>query len=246
MANLRSTMICFLALAATACAYDARLYPLGNEFYAKGDYAAACKYYNYVVEERHFSANLFYNLGNAEYRLGESGRAMLDYERALALDPHHPEAKANLAFLRDKTGAKLEPRGRLSSLFEPFSTATFVWTATIAGWMALFSIVAAAFLKSGRGGNVFRAVLAALVCGYGVHGALRRSGFDSLAVVVAKQTNGRLAPADSAAAQLALPAGSHVHVLETRGAWLYGSMPDGSRSWVESAAVEMVKIPKSK
>jgi tetratricopeptide (TPR) repeat protein len=236
-------LLFFLAPFGVVMASDAtRDFTEGNQAYEAGKFDVAKKLYESAVAPGGYSANLFHNLGNAEYRLGESGRAMLNYERALALEPQHPEAKANLAFLRDRTGAKLEPRGRLDSLFAPFSPATFVWIATIAGWAALFSIAAAVFRRSGRGGHVFRAVLAALVCGYGVHGVLRARGFESLAVVVAKQTNGRLAPADSAAAQLALPAGSHVHILEDRGAWLYCVLPDRSRAWVESAAVERVKI----
>jgi tetratricopeptide (TPR) repeat protein len=222
-----------------------RDYTEGNQAYAAGHFDAAKKLYESVVASGTYSANLFLNLGNADYRLGEPGSAMLNYERALALEPQHPEAKANLAFLRERTGAKLEPRSRLESLFEPFSPSTFVWIAAVSIWVALFSITAATLGKTGRAGHVVRALLAALACGYGLHGVVRSRGFESLAVVVAKQTNGRLAPAESAAAQLALPAGSHVHVIEDRGAWLYCTLPDGSRAWVESKAVERVKIIRS-
>ena len=36
------------------------------------------------------SANVFYDLGNTDFRLGSVGRAILSYERTLALSPHHP------------------------------------------------------------------------------------------------------------------------------------------------------------
>jgi tetratricopeptide (TPR) repeat protein len=241
MPSLRATLIGFLALTAAACAAP-RDYAEGNQAYAAGKFDAAKRLYESAVASGDYSANLFCNLGDAEYRLGDTGRAMLDYERALALEPQHPEAKANLAFLRDRTGARLEPRGRLDSVFAPFSPATFAWVVAVAGWAALFFITAAVFQRGRRGGHVFRAVLAALVCGYGAHGVVRARGLDSLAVVIVKQTSGRLAPADSAAAQLALPAGSHVHVLENRGAWLYCMLPDNSRAWVEAAVVERVKL----
>ena len=48
---------------------------------------------------------LFYNLANAQYRLGNLGQAILNYERALALEPRHPEAAANLRLVRDKARA---------------------------------------------------------------------------------------------------------------------------------------------
>ncbi len=54
---------------------------------------------------------LFYNLGNAYFRTGDLGRAILNYERALALDPSQPEARANLQLARDQARAlELAPR----------------------------------------------------------------------------------------------------------------------------------------
>jgi len=49
--------------------------------------------------------NLFYDLGNAYFRTGDFGHAILNYERALALERHHPEATANLQIARDEAHA---------------------------------------------------------------------------------------------------------------------------------------------
>src|SRR5437762_3407876 len=46
-----------------------------------------------------------YNLGNAYFRQKDLGRAILNYERALALDQRHPEAQANLRIARDEARA---------------------------------------------------------------------------------------------------------------------------------------------
>ena len=43
------------------------------------------------------NAALFYNLGNASFRAGDFGRAILNYERALLLKPQHPEARGQFA-----------------------------------------------------------------------------------------------------------------------------------------------------
>ena len=48
---------------------------------------------------------MFYDLGNAYYRLGNFGKAILNYERALALEPRHPEAQANLRLASDEARA---------------------------------------------------------------------------------------------------------------------------------------------
>ncbi len=57
------------------------------------------------LAEDGFEAATLYNLGNALYRLGDYGPAILAYERALLLDPRAPDIRANLALARDAAAA---------------------------------------------------------------------------------------------------------------------------------------------
>ncbi|HJT80236.1 MAG TPA: tetratricopeptide repeat protein, partial [Chthoniobacterales bacterium] len=68
-----------------------------NDEFAKGQFQHAIRDYEAMVQAGKWSAPLFYNLGNAYYRIADFGRAILNYERALALEPQHPETTANLA-----------------------------------------------------------------------------------------------------------------------------------------------------
>ena len=61
-----------------------------------------------------YSANLFYNLGGAYYRAGDRGRAILNYQRALLLEPSHAEAAANLGFVSGKRSVRLDEWRRAS------------------------------------------------------------------------------------------------------------------------------------
>src|SRR5215210_1398695 len=78
------------------------LFAQANQQYSEGHFQEAIKSYDGLVASGQWSANLFYNLGNAWFRLGDFGHAILNYERALALDPHHPETMANLRLARDE------------------------------------------------------------------------------------------------------------------------------------------------
>ena len=103
--NLKTAAFCLYALAflcgrAFAGGGD---FEAANQAFDQGKFAEAKAGYEKLAETGEWSAHLFYNLGNADYRLGATGRAMLDYERALALDPAHAEARANLAVLRKQT-----------------------------------------------------------------------------------------------------------------------------------------------
>ena len=73
-----------------------------NQEFAQGHFKQAISGYEALVKEGQWSANLFYDLGNAYFRTRDFGRAILNYERALALQPHHPEATANLQIARDE------------------------------------------------------------------------------------------------------------------------------------------------
>ena len=63
-----------------------------NQEYAQDHFKEAIAGYEALVHEGQWNANLFYDLGNAYFRTRDFGRAILNYERALALDRHHPEA----------------------------------------------------------------------------------------------------------------------------------------------------------
>lgn len=76
-----------------------------NQEYAAGHFKEAADAYEQVVRAGAWSANLFYDLGNAYFHSGDFGHAILNYERALALDRHHPEAQANLRIARDEARA---------------------------------------------------------------------------------------------------------------------------------------------
>ena len=76
-----------------------------NQDYAQGHFPEAISGYEALVRAGQWSANLFYDLGNVYLRVGDFGRAILNYERALALERHHPEATANLQIARDEAHA---------------------------------------------------------------------------------------------------------------------------------------------
>jgi len=65
--------------------------------YESGDSAAALEAWTALAEERGADAALLAAMGNAEWRLGRKGRAMVCWERALLMDPAQPAARAGLA-----------------------------------------------------------------------------------------------------------------------------------------------------
>lgn len=75
--------------------------------YIRGEYATAIQIYEALLEEG-VSPVVYYNLGNSYYKSEEIAKAILNYERALLLDPGNGDIRANLEIARAKTVDKEE------------------------------------------------------------------------------------------------------------------------------------------
>ena len=102
LVGLCCPVICTFVAASSFAQTD---FDKANKEYAQGHFKEAIADYGTLVRSGQWSANLFYDLGNAYFRAGDFGRAILNYERSLALERHHPEAAANLQIARDEARA---------------------------------------------------------------------------------------------------------------------------------------------
>jgi tetratricopeptide (TPR) repeat protein len=210
-----------------------------NQLYDRGSFAEAKSAYDSVRADGRTSANLFYNLGNTEFRLNARGRAALNYERALWLDPAHPEARLNLDLLRSQTGARLPQPSWIERVLLPWSHPVYTIVTAVAGWALLGAVYAIVFAR-GRESFLAWAValLGALVATYGGLALRFQAQQQSVAIVLEREVTARVAPADRAAAVEPLPAGSRVRVLSERGAWTYCELPGRGRGWLPRGSIE--------
>ncbi len=88
--------VLLLAGAALANPTALQYFQQGNEAMQKNGYEEAIKAYDSALATGYESAELYYNLGNAYFRMQELGRAILNYERARALKPADPDIAFNL------------------------------------------------------------------------------------------------------------------------------------------------------
>ena len=84
----------------------------GNTYYREGDYNKAIEEYKKLVDEGYVGTSLFFNLGNANYRIGKIGYSILYYEKALKLSPSDEDVKHNLDFARLSTVDRIQPLPR--------------------------------------------------------------------------------------------------------------------------------------
>src|SRR5947208_2144848 len=71
-----------------------------NKLYEEGKYAAAVDAYTKLLESGSGSEALYFNRGNALFKLGQVGRAIASYRLAEKISPRDPDLRANLQFAR--------------------------------------------------------------------------------------------------------------------------------------------------
>ncbi|MBU0984796.1 MAG: tetratricopeptide repeat protein [candidate division Zixibacteria bacterium] len=124
-----------LVLIAPARADIAQLFADGNRQYETKHYDSAIVSYSSILDEGQVSAAVYFNLGNAYFRSGDLGRAVLNYMRARRLDPSNDDIQTNLDFARRFTsiqmeGVKLNPvTSFLESIVAPYHLDLLAWIA---------------------------------------------------------------------------------------------------------------------
>ncbi|KPK85156.1 MAG: hypothetical protein AMS27_08135 [Bacteroides sp. SM23_62_1] len=68
----------------------------GNDHYINGDFESAIEKYNAVLDSGYQAPELHYNLGNAYFKSHKITMALVEYERALLLEPYDEEIQHNL------------------------------------------------------------------------------------------------------------------------------------------------------
>ena len=92
-------------------------YQEGNRLYQEGDFEGALASYLRLVEAGFESGEVYYNIGNTYFKLGNVALSILYYERARRLLPGDEDVQANLDLARSLTVTRSSPsRGSGSSV----------------------------------------------------------------------------------------------------------------------------------
>ncbi len=233
-----------LTLAVALALAPAGAYNRGNQFYAQKDYAHAALAYEEALKAGH-SAGAHYNLGNALFKSGRIGEAILHYRRARYLDPRDADIANNLAFARnyrvDKVLSVPGPLARaLDRAFHWLSRREATLLAAVC--FALAGLSLAAWIVRRWSQLLFGIPLfAALALFCFVTQQVWTSEVDSRpAVVVAPEVNVLSGPSEEFKQILLVHDGTEVRIREARGDYLLVQLPGGSGGWIKKDAVQRV------
>lgn len=232
-------------LVSSAFAQPDAQFAKANQEYAGRQFKEAIDDYEALVRSGPWNANLFYDLGNAYFRVSDFGRAILNYERALALDPRHPEADANLRIARDEARALELTASRTERALRLMTLNQYAITAAVAFWIGTFGITSLFFARRRSAGLITMSILSWSIFALAVAAIVWIDNGNrgrELAIVTDKDVEARVATADNANRVLALPPGSEIRILSKRGDWIYAALPNNLRGWISAKSAESVRL----
>lgn len=213
-----------------------------NAMYSRGDFTGAVTLYEELINSYGYSASLLYNLANSYAQAGNTGRAVLNYERALKLDPNDPDILANLQLVRSANGLFNPEETTAEHLLHVFSMNRWIGL----GAMALI-VVTGVSLLSLWARISSRAMSLVIVCSVAVMVAAAiavlelRGEWDGSVVV--HESRLLISPFGGAATAGNIREGRMVHPGKKHGAYVFVEDETGRKGWLEQSAVEPVIPP---
>lgn len=220
----------------------------GNQRYEAGDYAGAIAKYRMIVDSGVENGQIDYNLGNAYFKNGELGEAILHYERAHQLLPRDKDVTANLQFARsqliDQVDLPEEPAivrwvegiHNLATLNE-----TLWWTWAIY-WILTALALLAIFVRRARHGAayalaVFGALFVLSLVSLGVK--IHHAGM-AQAIVTAAEANVYSGPGEDYLLQFTVHEGVKFDVEGERQGWYRVRLSGDLEGWAPKDTLEVI------
>lgn len=246
MTHLRPALtLALFALLAAAPAPAATLEE-ANALYRKGDFKAAESAYEKLLAEGPRTAARFYNLGNAAFRNGKKGKALLNYRRALEISPRDADARWNAAVVQSALTDRISgPAGPLDAAAGKIASgisaneAAAAFAAALALW-TLASFAAFAGVRGGAFAALRAFALAAVLAAGAALWAEWRSHKDPRAVVLAKEAVARYGPSLRETKAFVLHEGAEARVTDRTNDWVHVTLPNGSSGWIPGESCETV------
>jgi len=240
-----------LVTAALADPTAMQYYQQGNTAMQKSAFDEAIKAYESAVSTGFESAELYYNLGNAYFRMQELGRCILNYERARALKPGDPDITFNLELAQLRVVDKVAAppplfAGRIwSGIKNGLSAGQWGGLAVILFNLLIAAVIIRLLVSQGgvraAAGYLFVPLLVLFVLAGVLYWASAQDARNlRYGIIMPSKVNILSAPAGDATPVFDLHEGTKVRVADHSGAYIKVSLPDGKVGWMTRDGVEEI------
>ena len=248
MKNLWVILSLFLFLDVSA---QNDLFDQANLAYQEEEYEQAEALYDSLINTGVASAELYYNLGNAQYKNGKVAPCILSYERALQLAPNDDDVKYNLELVQQHVVDDIEEVDVffLKKMFQNWrrSQSSDFWAKSSLVFFVLFIITLILFFITSRPWlkkSSFYIGSIALIISISTWNFARKNKVDiashHAAIVLAPTVTVTSSPNDSGTKIFVLHEGTKVGITDLLNDWVEIRLSDGHKGWVKAETIEAI------
>lgn len=223
-----------------------------NQAYADEDFLKASQLYESTINGDSHNWEAYYNLGNCYYKLDMLPKAILNYNRALLLEPSNSDIRYNLEIASTRTTNRIVAMPEfflvrwIDQLRALFSSDTWAWISLLSLTVLLLSIFL--FIVSRRA--VIRKLTFSLSVVFLLFMIISMTSAQQQKSII-KDFNGAIimrnavavksSPSDNGTDIFVLNEGVEVRVIGSLGLWSEISIASGNKGWLLSESIEMIK-----
>jgi len=213
-----------------------------NNFYGKGKYAESISIYKKIIANNECSGELYFNLGNAYYKLDSVPQSILYFEKAKVLLPNDEDLNTNLRLANLKTTDKIEPVPQLflmswyQSFLQKFTTNQWAWISIVLSIFTflLFGVFISTQNKSAKRlsffSGVFFTVSTVVSCFF--TSAAKQLNSTNRGVIFAQSITLKSEPNDTSTSLFVLHEGATCRITEKLKDWYRIKLDNGNEGWL--------------
>lgn len=220
----------------------------GRSAYEKQNFDEALNAYNQLDQQGYTSFELYYNLGNTHYKLGDLPNAILYYEKAKKINGGDEDLLFNLGLANSKITDKVTPLPtsfQLADLYLSLSTDTWAVISLLGflaflGTLFMFFYSAKVALKRIYIIGSITGIIVSIWSFIAASQTISIRSKQTEAIVFSPSVTARSAPSESGNKLFIIHEGLKVEVQETSENYSKIKMADGNVGWIKSEALKMI------
>jgi tetratricopeptide (TPR) repeat protein len=224
----------------------------GNALYNQGNYTEAIEKYTSIINNGFESAELYYNLGNAYYKINDIANSIFYFEKSLLLDPNNNETKNNLSFSQNMTIDRIEtvPVNQVSKFISKFTNVfdynTWLLISIIFEFLSLIVFSLYLFNKNSDTKKRFFSIGSIFLFFFIIFlilGINSKSEYEknNPAILFENRISFKSEPNERSEDLFLLNEGTKVNVLEKLNEWSLVELSNGSKGWILSSTFQTIK-----
>jgi len=250
MKNIIYILLLFCGLLS---AQNKTLFKQANSLYNDGKYAEAIDKYEAILKSDKHSAELYFNIANAHYKLNHIAPSIYYYEKALVLKPNDKDIKNNLAFANNMKIDAIEtiPQTSISKTYNKIINLFSIdgWAIAAVSFVILFVLLYLLYyfeFQTNKKRLYFSTSIVSMLLVFVALGftfaSFSNAKNNKPAIVFAQETQVRTDPKIKSDEAFTLHEGTKVQVLDSFNQWKKIKIADGKTGWIKNEDIKLFNI----